>query len=171
MYRFFSLLCMGLLMACASNAVTPQQQRALAQAISTPQLHFETEWVTPLGNDATQLLNTLQPAGNVVNGNRIYATNGFLIIRNDSIIANLPYFGRRQVSGGNPGNTGIKIEDKLSDWTVLENKKDEKETIRIRAEENSESYTLFLTMYASGTANISLNSSQRQSLSYQGTWK
>lgn len=158
-------------MACASTQVTPAQQTALAKAVSTPELHFETEWILPLGNDAAQVLNSLQPAGNITNGNRIYSTDGFLIIRNDSIIADLPYFGRRQVSGGSPGNTGIKVAERLSDWELQERKKDTEETLSIRTSDGSESYSIFLTLYARGKAYMSINSSQRQSLSYQGSWK
>lgn len=169
----FLFICI-LSVSCASKVViTPAEKDILETAIHTPKFTIDLEWAYALNADAGQLLNSLNPAGTVANGNRFYIQDGaysFEIFQ-DSVKANLPYFGTRQISGGLPGNTGINIKDSYSNWELKEVKKDSERTIDLRASEGGESYDITLTLSAKGNATVIINSMQRESIRYTGTWK
>lgn len=169
----FLFICM-LSISCASNVViTPAEKDILETAIHTPKFTIDLEWAYALNADAGQLLNSLNPAGTVANGNRFYIQDGaysFTVVK-DSVSVNLPYFGTRQISGGLPGNTGINIEDSYSNWELKEVKKDSERTIDLRASEGGESYDITLILSVKGNATVIINSMIRESIRYTGTWE
>lgn len=175
MIKYILFLCtLVLFTACGSSSpITETQIRDLETAVTTPHFTFNAEWANPLDATSGQLLNSLNPAGGIVNGNRVLLDNGSYAIqvKNDSLIMNLPYFGTRQISGGLPGNTGIKVEQPLEEFMVSKIKKDSRRDITMTGTHNSEAYDVSVTFYAGGHATVVVNSSQRQSIRYTGTWE
>lgn len=169
----FLFICI-LSVSCASKvAITPAEKDTLETAVSTPKFTIDLEWAYSLNADAGQLLNSLNPAGTVANGNRFYIQDGAysFTVAQDSVSVNLPYYGTRQISGGFSGNTGITIEDSYKKWKLKEVKNDRERTIYLVAMEDSERYDVTLTLYAKGNATVIINSSQRESIRYTGTWE
>jgi len=162
------------IISCSSSRTyTEVQISTLASAVSTPSFYINAQWALPLDNDAAQVLNALQPAGNVVNGNRVHIDNGtnFIKVRQDSLFVNLPYFGTRQISGGAPGNTNIEVAMALEIWRTEPSKKAYQRNLRFEARHKGEAYDIAIRLNAGGTATVIVNSSQRQSIRYTGNWE
>lgn len=160
--------------ACGSKTVVTDAEKAqLETAVSTPNFDIELQWAYSLSADAGRILNSLNPAGTIANGNRFYIQDGNyrFTIKNDSLNANLPYFGTRQISGGLPGNTGILIDDTYEKWKRLDTKDPDRLGIDLRASQKGEVYDMTVLLSAKGNATITVSSSQREFIRYTGTWQ
>ncbi len=152
---------------------TEQQSIALETAVSTPRFVITPQWAEPLDQTSVQVLSALQPAGGIVNGNRVQIESGghYINVSSEEISVNLPYFGTRQISGGLPGNTGIVVEHGTYTFKDGTGNKDGQRNIQLQTSSNGESYTIAIRLFSLGKATVVVNSSQRQSIRYVGTWK
>lgn len=172
--RILFLLLATFLASCGSTkTITAEEQKALETAVSSQDFTINLQWAYPLDGTSAQVLNSLQPAGNIVNGNRVLISTSSpqIQVRKDSLIANLPYFGVRQISGGLPGNQGVEIDQEIREWEVIPTKKSSEQNVRVEAKQKGEAYDIAIRLYAKGNAVVVLNSSQRQSIRYTGTWE
>lgn len=171
----FSLCIVVLLASCSSTTpVTEAQLSALETAVNTPEFIFKAQWAEPLDNDATQVLASLNPAGGVVNGNRVNLDRGVYYVKlsGDLVDIDLPYFGTRQISGGLPGSTGIQV--KQTNYSDLEQNRSKKEDLRnltVQVKDGGEFYSISMQLFAGGGASITVSSSHRQAISYSGIWE
>lgn len=167
------MIVLSILGCSTQKKITEQERAALETAVTTPIFQIKAAWAYPLDTTSAQILGSLRPAGGVVQGNSVLLDSGqyTVEVKNDSVFVNLPYFGTRQISGGLPGNTGIYIKQPLDNWKVLSNKNNSAKNLRVTAAQNGESYDIAIRLFATGTANIVVNSTQRQSIRYTGYWK
>jgi hypothetical protein len=167
------ILLVGILVACGSTKEVTETERAnLEKAVTTPAFTIEMQWAYPLSSGSAQLLNSLQP-GVRANGNRIYIADAvnYIAVKNDSVFVMLPYFGTRQISGGLPGNVNIQVAQALDDWEARPEKKDNQRSLHIATKHKGESYDISIRLFAKGKATVVLNTSQRQSIKYEGRWE
>lgn len=167
------VLLVGSLMACGSvREVTETERAVLEKAVTTPAFNIRMQWAYPLNSGSAQLLNSLQP-GVRANGNRIYIDDGanYMQVKNDSVFVALPYFGTRQISGGLPGNVGVHVAQALDDWEAMPAKNTAERSLHIATKHKGEAYDLSIRLFAKGKATVVLNTSQRQSIKYEGRWK
>jgi hypothetical protein len=86
----------------------------------------------------------------------------------DSISAYLPYFGERRVSGGYGANTDISFNGRVKGYEIVRDSLKHTYKIDFRMEQNTEVYDVHLTVFPSRNANLSLNSTQRSTIRYDG---
>lgn len=166
------ILLIGSLLGCGSErAMTEAERIGLEKAVSTPAFKIEMQWAYPLSNTAAQLLNNLQPgiraAGNSIN---INDGRNYVQLKNDSVFVDLPYFGTRQISGGYSDNVGVRVAEALKDWELRPEKKANERSIHISTKHKGEYYDLSIHLFSKGKATVVVNSSQRQSIRYEGRW-
>lgn len=95
-----------------------------------------------------------------------------LRVEGDSASASLPFFGRAY-SGAYAGDGGISFDNVMEEYSVeLKEKKKEKNNVTyikfsVRGENDNFNCTLSTT--SSGTASLTINSTNRQTISYMGT--
>lgn len=167
------LLLTGMLMACGSvKEITETERANIEKAVTTPAFKVRMQWAYPLNSGSAQLLNSLQP-GVRANGNRIYIDDGsnYMEVKNDSVFIALPYFGTRQISGGLPGNVNVEVAQALEDWKANPEKKETERTLHIATDHKGESYDISVRLFAKGKATVVVNTSQRQSIKYEGRWE
>lgn len=166
------VLLIASVLACGGQReITETERLDLERAVRTPAFKIQMQWAFPLSNTASQYLNNLQP-GVRANGNRIYIDDGnnYIQLKNDSVFVELPYFGTRQISGGLPGNVGIRVAEALKDWELRPIKKTNERSLQISTKHKGESYDLSIHLFSKGKATVVVNSSQRQSIKYEGRW-
>ena len=159
-------------LACGGQReITETERLDLERAVTIPAFKIQMQWAFPLSNTAAQLLNTMQPgvraAGNSIN---INDGSNYVQLKNDSVFVELPYFGTRQISGGLPGNVGIRVADALKDWELRPEKKANERSLQISTKHKGEYYDLSIHLFSKGKATVVVNSSQRQSIRYEGRW-
>ncbi len=116
--------------------------------------------------DAKQFVfraNTAHPLGG---GQIILNTEYDVILRNDSIICHLPYFGRA-FSAPIGGEGGIRFVTSDFDYTISPVKRGNY-VVTIQIKENIEVTTMSFRVSEGGYASLVVNSRNRQSISFNG---
>ena len=166
------LLLLGFV-ACAStkNEESPEAIAALDKMISDQQFEIDATWAQPM---ASQGLNSIANAGLLPFGSTasridISGSGGYLRMVGDSVKADLPFYGERRMGGYyNQNNAGIKFDGVPKDLSFSSNKKDSGKTMRFNITEDSESYQVIAQLYPNGNARLTVSSSQRTNIWYQG---
>ena len=87
-------------------------------------------------------------------------------------VMDLPYFGVRQISSGNyPSDSGIKANGPYRDYKIAKSKKPGVRNLSLLVSQDTESYAISIQLFAGGRASITVTSSHRQSISYNGDWE
>ncbi|MBA4055591.1 MAG: hypothetical protein C0490_12830 [Marivirga sp.] len=90
-----------------------------------------------------------------------------LVVLPDTIISELPYFGRAYQATINPSDAGIKFTSTDFQYE-LKNRKKGGWDIKIRPKDKGKAHQLFLTITTTGRASMRISSSDRESISYNG---
>ena len=93
-----------------------------------------------------------------------------LIIDGKISEGDIPYFGVVQVASYNSGG-GIEFKNETTKYTIKYNDKKKRITIKFSANNKTENFNLILTISGSGFATLSVNSNQRNTISYNGKVK
>lgn len=166
----FVIIC-GTLISCGStkNIMSVTQREVFNKAIMDKDFTIELEVMEPfVTNTIAQISNQIfQNTGNTANRVNIRSQGYTIKIKNDSIIANLPYVGERQMGGGYDNlNIGINIKDTYKEYQISQ---DEKFTnIVMQAKNATESYNIRIAISDSGYTRVHFFSSQRNTISYTG---
>lgn len=140
-------------MACGSteNTGTVKNLEELRNLVNSQEFEIESDWVNPIG------------------GNRIYVTPGsnFVRFKGEKVEIFLPYFGVRH-SGGYGSEGGINYEGPARELRIDEENGKNKIILYFRGKHEGEDLQFYITLFSNGNSNISVNSSQRNSISYQG---
>ncbi len=145
---------MIVILACGSTKSTGSVKNfeELRNLVNSGEFEIESEWVNPLG------------------GNPIYVTPGsnFIRFKDEKVEIFLPYFGVRHAGGGYGGDGGINYEGPAKELRINEEIGENRMKLYFRGKHEGEDLQFYITLYSNGNANISVNSSQRSSISYQG---
>jgi hypothetical protein len=127
-----------------------EQQKKISQFVNAKEFIFEAHTVYPQSGRSIQLTT----AYNVE-------------FRPDSIKSYLPFFGRGYSGVGYGGDSGMIFEGKADDFSIEETKK--KYEIKVVVKGENDTYTMYLSIYFEGGANLSINTNKRSPISYSGT--
>ncbi len=110
-------------------------------------------------------------AANPMRGKTIFLSSGYdLIIRNDSAIAYLPYYGRAySVPYG--GDGGIKFQEKMKEYSATPKKNDGEWSVKFKIDVPGYNYMISMDIFSNGKSTINVNSDQRESISFSGEMK
>lgn len=166
----FALL---LLFGCgASNKIVEPttKSRALDEMIAAENFVFEVEWARP---KATQALNNVMSSGLLPPGNSVAQINvmgngNFFKMEGDSVSADLPYFGERQMGGGYDADNGIKFNGVPKDLKIEKDQTNLRYDITFNISEKTETYRCLLQLSPSQTGTLLINSSHRFNIRYEG---
>lgn len=97
---------------------------------------------------------------------RILTTDYDITITRDTIISDLPYFGRAYVAPVDPTQGGIKFTSTDFDYTSSKKKKTWE--ITIKPKDAPDVQEMYLSIFDNGTANLSVTNTNRQNISFKG---
>lgn len=159
------------LIGCSATKVPSQEAlNELKSLVEGKSFEFTANWANPM---ATQSMNAIANSGLLPPGSNASRINlignaNFLKVMGDSVAANLPYFGERQLGGGYGTATGIEFNTKPSSYSERYDAEKYNYQIRFNANNNTEQYTVVLNIFASKSASVSITSSDRLSIRYDG---
>lgn len=159
-----------LMMSCGtSQEVTEEQKERLEQLVQNKSFEFDAQFARPL---ATNSLDQLSRVGLLRPGDNrsqidVRGSTSYLRFKGDTVSADLPYFGERQMGGGYNTDIGINFEGVPENLKVSKNKKGNY-TFKFDIRNNSESYDVTLTIFPNLKSSVNINSSQRFSIRYDG---
>lgn len=157
--------------SCKSTA-TVVEMNALKEVVESQNFNFVADSANPMPIANVSGLQNLLPRGsNMANINLNDITN-FLNIKGDLIDLDMPYYGvNRMVTTYNTRNVGMQFKGKIKSSDIKFNAKKNKYTLKYTIKTDMESLALILVMFPNQTATLSINSSHRNSISYNGKWK
>ncbi|CDF78892.1 conserved hypothetical protein (DUF4251) [Formosa agariphila KMM 3901] len=138
----------------AKKEKAEQNYTAIKKLIDTKQYTFEGSWATSQGGRRINLI-----------GN----TN-FLNVDKDSTDAYLPYFGVAHIASYG-GDGGIKFDGPYEDYKLSFNDKKQVVTVSYSTSHKSEKIDVTLRVFSPETASLVIYSSNRNSISYDGSIK
>ncbi len=161
------------LLGCAAGTKTvapTAESEQLEAMVKTQNFRLEMDWAEPLmTNSMVQVMNSgLFPPGNALSRINIQGNGNFIAMQGDSVEADLPYFGERQMGGGYGANEGIKFKGLAQKLKIVKNEKRQSHQIAFTINEKSETFQVRIYLLPSGTARVRITSSERFSIGYEG---
>ena len=144
-------------MACGStkntgNSTDIQNFEQLRELVNSREFEIENDWAVPLR------LTTINLIGN----------SNFIRFKGDSVEVFLPYFGVRQSGGGYGTSGGIEYEGPAKDLEIEEDMAKNNILIKFEGRQGSEHLQFIITLFTKGNVSTSVNSSERDPISYWG---
>ncbi|WP_075344258.1 DUF4251 domain-containing protein [Tenacibaculum agarivorans] len=164
---------------CSSSkeVVSPEQQKKVEDLIHSKSFIITSSWAMPqVTNSLMALQNSgIFPLNSSVSMIDISSTSNSFIIKKDSISADLPYFGERQMgaSGYTNRDSGIAISGIPKNYKVTKTKKGNHRIKFSVSDRNdvTENYTVNVLVFNNLSTQINITSSHRFGIGFRGTLK
>jgi hypothetical protein len=151
-------------------------QYGAAQGSKTKQSRKETRKVKRL-NDYNEVKELIETKDFVFNAQRAFPTGmrsidlttntGSISVKNDSVNADLPYFGRSYVSNYS-GDAGINFEGRLKKENIEVNDKKLRLIYSFTVTDSQDQYDVSITATSPENVSVSVISRNKASISYSG---
>lgn len=126
----------------------------ILSVVKSKSFEFEGEWATIQGGRRVNIFN---------NSNE-------LKLIGDHSKADLPFYGVVTGGGANlPG--GIEFDDTIADYAMTINQKKHRINVNYKVRSKTEVYHVNITIFHSGNATVNINSTYRNTMSYDGKIK
>jgi hypothetical protein len=141
-----------LLLLCTAALVQAQDKEVVnvQEILETKNFIFKAETVTPARGRLRQLTSEYD-----------------LVVKPDTVVSFLPYFGRAYSAPINPADAGIKFTSVNFDYSVKSGKKNSWD-VAIKPSDAHDVQDLYLTVFDNGRATLRVNSVNRQTISFNG---
>ncbi|MDT0690157.1 DUF4251 domain-containing protein [Salegentibacter sp. F188] len=159
-FRYLLLILCVTLMACGGSRNQPTDAdlrgyEELKEQVNGSGFEIENQWAIPLRGGRINLI-----------GNPNY-----IRFKGDNVDLFLPYFGERQSGGGYGEGGGIEYDGPTEKLEIIENQQNRNIRIQFEATAGTENLKFYINLHSNGNAETSLNSSQRDAISYRGEAK
>ena len=171
---YLILLITALVLGCGTsskNLVMQKQVAELDSLIAKKNFVIQSDKALPLMTTSMNSVanSGLFPPGSMQNQVSLSRSSNYLKIIGDSVAADLPYFGERQMGGGYNGNNGgIVFKGIPKKYEVIKNDKRQGFDIRFAIRNASESFNVQVALFPNRTSSINVTSSQRTAIRYEG---
>lgn len=145
----------------------------LKDLVASQNFMFEANWAIPLGNDVSNIGLNIPGGGAIFQGGRVDISNNsnFLKLESDNADLFLPYFGRVFFPKRTSTSRGIQYKGEINDYKVDINEKKKRITIKFNAKSEGDFLKFIITVYAGGKTSVAVNSTNRQTITYDGQLK
>jgi len=134
-------------------------------------------WVTPTYSQVSNSIADLIKAQNYIfvaqtaspsrGGLRQLDPGYDLVVRKDSVLSYLPYYGRSYNAATDPTEGGIKFTSTEFEYNIKDRKKGGWD-IQIKPKDNKDVRILQLSVFENGSASLIVTSNSRQNISFNG---
>lgn len=152
---FFIFSCIAL-MACSSQYNVPRNDKQAA-------VMSEVEQSLASGDYTIKMTSASPSGGRLINLNDNYT----IVVRNDSAISWLPYYGRSYRAPMSPDESGIKFKEPIKDYTLSTTKKGMYQ-VRMEIYDKYDYYTIHMDISPTGSASVRVNSNNKTPISFFG---
>ncbi len=160
----------ALFYGCSSTGKTHVTNTALDDLMQKKTVEMAIRTAEPMVTQAmAQIANSglLQP-GNNISRIDLSGQGYFIKIVGDSVSANLPYYGERQMGGGYNANTGIVFEGITDDLEITKNDKNASYSIQFSTSDTSETFNVTTVIGTQWNSSTDIQSSHRTRIRYSG---
>ena len=144
----------------------------LEEMVNKKDIRINAQWANPLSTNSMNAIAAagLLPLGSNPSRINIVGSTSYLEVKNDSVIAHLPYYGERQFGGAyNQEDAGIRFEGIPKDLEIRYNEKKQHYNLKFDiANEFGEGFNISGILYPNLRANFNIFSTKRNTISYSG---
>ncbi|WP_273566909.1 DUF4251 domain-containing protein [Maribacter halichondriae] len=160
-----------LMLHCSPSQKLVENNAALDGLIAQKRFEIKVRTVEPLVTQAmAQVANSgMLPPGNTISRIDVTGQGHFIKVHGDSVSANLPYFGERQMGGGYDDNPGIKFNAIPKNIEIIREDDKNRHRIKFTINDKTETFIINTEVYPNSSALVSIRSSHRNPIRYSGT--
>lgn len=160
-----------LFLSCTASRKTPVYNTALDQMIENESFEIKIRSVNPQVTQAmAQVANSgILAPGNTMNRIDVSGAGFFIKVQGDTVSANLPYYGERQMGGGYNDDSGILFNSVPKNFEIVQDEIKKSYRVKFIVNESVETYSVIAEIATNATANVSILSSHRNRIGYTGT--
>ena len=145
---FVVFLCLN---ACSSSKNTTESILQTAQKIESKDFTIKVNYAVPMRMKQISLTSDYE-----------------IRIKKDSCFAFLPYYGVVQVAPMNPSEGGIKFREKIIDYLIRSNKKNDGWEISFKVNARENYYQIYFSIYNNGNSTVTINSNKQDAITFYG---
>jgi len=160
-----TLILAAILSVAALHTKAQTDSATTRRIINAQNFLFTATSANPMSSSDINRIMSRMP-GNTGSNINLTGSNYDLRITKDSVLAYLPYYGRSFTPSMNPDDAGTKFNSKKFKYTSTNKKKNWTIVIDPQDVKDSQRMTLYVT--ENGYATLTVNNSNRQSISYNG---
>lgn len=170
-FRILVFILMSMSLFCCKSVASLAEIETLKEVVANKNYVFIANSATPIAFANTIGIGSLLPPGSNIANISLSNIDNFLKISNDSIKMDLPFYGERHIVNGYGENNGLAFIGKTEETKSIFNSKKNSYSIRYQLKSKNESFQLSLILFTSKKATLTVNSSSRSTISYDGYWK
>ena len=148
------LAMMATVTSCSSIKSTPETISNVTKQVEGKDYAIDVRMANPLRGRAIPLTYSYE-----------------LRVKGDSAYAYLPYFGVAQWATYGDTDGGVKFAEPMKDYSITPNKKQDGWDISFKVDAREHSYEIFLNIFNNGTSSFTVNSPDRDVISFNGELK
>lgn len=152
---------------------SPEELAKLDKFVNAKQFNLNARWANPLSTTTMNAISTsgLLPPGSSPNRIDIIGVASYLEFKNDSVFAQLPYYGERQfASTYNPADAGIQFEGVPEDLDFSFDEKKQEYNFKFDiTNDQGEGFNIVGTIFPNYRTVFYINSNERLTIGYSGT--
>lgn len=168
---FFLMAITVLFFSCGASKQVKEPNAKLDQMMEESVFEVNIRSAEP---QLTQAMAQVANSGILAPGNsmsRIDVTGSgyFIKMKGDSVSADLPYYGERQMGGGYNSDAGIKFDGVPKNLEIVKNDIKQSYLLKFSVDANAEDYFVAVVVGNNLTSTIDIRSSHRNRIRYTGT--
>jgi hypothetical protein len=168
------VLAFGLSLGCSSATKVPQNAETVAAFTSFVEqktFQFRANTAHPMTTQAFNSVANLGilPPGSTSGAMQLNGIPNFIKVYGDSVSGNLPFYGKRQFGGGLTSNAGITFKGIPKTYSQTYNEAKNRYDGAFEISNKMERHQVNITLFPNTSANVSVNSNQRNTMRYVGT--
>lgn len=171
--NIFQLIFLSVILcSCASSKqnTSAEDLQKLDNLVESKSFEVISDQASPSSTSSMNFIaqSGLLPYGSSVSRINLIGHSNYLRFEGDSVSADLPYYGERQIGGGYNSDQSIVFDDKPKDLVIEKNEEKNFYNIEFSISKDTESYKVNLKIFPNMNTRIYVNSSQRLGISYEG---
>jgi len=155
---------------CSSTSKVVEANSRLDALVENKTIKIEINAAEPMVTIAlAQIANSgMMAPGNTVGRIDVKGQGYFIEIEGDTVSADLPYFGERQMGGGYGEDAGIKFKEQITDIEITKDDSKQRYQIRFSIRDVTETYLINMEVFPNMNCDMRVSSSHRNRIRYTG---
>lgn len=171
--RIMKLIAFLFIIGCTSqkNLVSTNDIEHLKDVVFNKTIEFNAHQANPLVTPFSMDNGNLFISGS--NSYYINLTNipNYLKIESDRIKMSLPFYGQHQLANNYNGQkNNLVLDETIQEKSITYNEKRNSYTIKMRVKGEEESLEIKYTLHPNKNASLTIDSTHRNTISYNGNW-
>lgn len=155
---------------CSSTRKVVEANNRLDELVKNKSIKIEINAAEPMVTTAlAQIANSgMMAPGNTVGRIDVKGQGYFIEIEGDTVSADVPYFGERQMGGGYGEDAGITFEEQVADIEISKDDVKQRYQIRFSITDVVETYMVNIDVFPNMNCDVRVSSSHRNRIRYTG---